>query len=85
MSRTGKSRARGQVGAADVAAADDADSDLCTTFPTLAGLVAGTRPAPCGVPVPGDLEATTGIEPVWTDLQSAASPLRHVALQSHPI
>src|SRR5262249_3357317 len=25
------------------------------------------------------LEATTGIEPVWTDLQSAASPLRHVA------
>ena len=25
------------------------------------------------------LEASTGIEPVFTDLQSAASPLRHVA------
>ena len=28
------------------------------------------------------LEATAGIEPAYTDLQSAASPLRHVALQS---
>ncbi len=25
------------------------------------------------------LEASTGIEPVWTDLQSAASPLRQLA------
>ena len=25
------------------------------------------------------MEASTGIEPVWTDLQSAASPLRHEA------
>src|SRR5690606_27508919 len=27
----------------------------------------------------GELEAWTGIEPVYTDLQSAASPLRHQA------
>ena len=27
-----------------------------------------------------NLEATPGIEPGYTDLQSAASPLRHVAL-----
>ncbi len=25
------------------------------------------------------MEASTGIEPVWTDLQSAASPLRQLA------
>ena len=29
-----------------------------------------------------ELEATPGIEPGYTDLQSAASPLRHVALGS---
>ena len=28
------------------------------------------------------MEATTGIEPGFTDLQSAASPLRHVASKS---
>lgn len=27
------------------------------------------------------LEASTGIEPVYTDLQSAASPLRQLAIQ----
>ncbi len=27
------------------------------------------------------LEASTGIEPVYTDLQSAASPLRQLAFQ----
>ena len=27
-----------------------------------------------------NLEATAGIEPAYTDLQSAASPLRHVAI-----
>jgi hypothetical protein len=31
--------------------------------------------------VQGNLEATSGIEPEYTDLQSAASPLRHVASQ----
>ena len=30
----------------------------------------------------GYLEATAGIEPAFTDLQSAASPLRHVATPS---
>ena len=28
-----------------------------------------------------NLEASTGIEPVYTDLQSAASPLRHLATE----
>ncbi len=27
------------------------------------------------------MEASTGIEPVWTDLQSAASPLRQLAIR----
>ena len=31
----------------------------------------------------GDLEATPGIEPGYADLQSAASPLRHVASRSN--
>ena len=28
----------------------------------------------------GEVEASTGIEPVYTDLQSAASPLRQLAI-----
>lgn len=30
----------------------------------------------------GEMEASTGIEPVYTDLQSAASPLRQLAFSS---
>ena len=31
------------------------------------------------------MEATAGIEPAYTDLQSAASPLRHVAMSDEPL
>ena len=37
------------------------------------------------VSVFGGLEATAGIEPAYTDLQSAASPLRHVAMSDEPL
>ena len=80
-SRIGKLSRGREVGAADVAAADDPDTDaFCPAAPISPWPAGATATAP-----PGDLEATTGIEPVCTDLQSAASPLRHVAPQDHPI